>query len=108
MKKKPREPRNKKLFFRVTEKEHKKVIAAAKKNEVEVSEYLREKILGRDPNKIRARPVVPAINRKAYLALGRIKERTYSLSEPESVSELNQRLDEIMLLLLGLKNRESD
>ena len=91
-KKNEKESRSEKIHFRVTTKERAEIVAAAKESNLDVSEYLRQKILGRYKNEIRLRPIVPPASRRAYLELGKLLERTYDF---RSSSEVLQRVPTI-------------
>ncbi len=63
-------------------------------------------MLGLAEGEMRLRPVVPQMNREAYLELGKLKEKSYDLGDSQSVKELTQKLDRIMLILMGQKKHD--
>ena len=101
-KKNEKESRSERIHFRVTTKERAEIVAAAKESNLDVSEYLRQKILGRDKNEIRLRPIVPPASRRAYLELGKLLERTYDFRSSSEVLQLSQQLEKVMLILTGV------
>ncbi len=90
----------------LTKKEKEEIAAAARKNHLTMSEYIRRRVLGLAEGQMQLRPIVPQLNREAYLELGKLKEKSYDLGDSQSVKELTQKLDQIMLILMGQKKRD--
>ena len=90
----------------LTKKEKEEIAAAARKNHLTMSEYIRRRVLGLAEGQMQLRPIVPQLNREAYLELGKLKEKSYDLGDSHSVTELTQKLDQIMLILMGQKKRD--
>ncbi len=51
----------------LTRKEKEEIAAAARKNHLTMSEYIRRRVLGLAEGEMRLRPIVPQLNREAYL-----------------------------------------